>query len=134
MNKPISYDTIQSKFTLVVKISEAMAIEAIKKEVLSNYNHIYKIAKVPNKENIKYIWGLDYKASGIKGHISQLGNIELNNTKIQITNEPNILLIKKPFFLTWDFSLGRINEMLKHTIKNINNPEIVQKSVVSFLI
>lgn len=111
-----------------------MKTEAIKVEIIENYKQLSQLAHVkPEKENIVPTWGLVYKHNGTSGFVNQIGVIERNRASIRIVNENELQLQKKPFYLTWKRTLKNINSMLKKTIENINNSEIVTKRVVNIL-
>ncbi|MCQ2743719.1 MAG: hypothetical protein MJ230_02845 [bacterium] len=111
-----------------------MKTEAIKVEIIENYKQLSQLAHVkPEKENIVPTWGLVYKHNGTSGFVNQIGVIERNRASIRIVNENELQLQKKPFYLTWKRTLKNINSMLKKTIENINNSEIVTKRVTNIL-
>ena len=111
-----------------------MKTEAIKAEIVENYRQLSQLAHVkPEKENIVPTWGLVYKHNGTSGFINQIGVIERNRSSIRITSGNELQLKKKPFYLTWKRALNNINSMLKNTIENINNSEVVTKRVVNIL-
>ena len=109
-----------------------MKTDAIRKQILNNYKQLSQLAHVnPEKENIVPIWGLIYKKANVSGFVNQIGVIERNHTAIRIVNEDQLQLQKKPFYLTWKRTLKNINSMLKNTIENINNKEVVTKNIVN---
>lgn len=110
-----------------------MKTEAIQKSIINNYSKLSKMANIPNDKNHIYSWGLRYKGDRGEGYINQLGLVERYKTKIAIEKGSKVHCIKKPFYLSWKFSLQRINVMLEDTIANLNNKEVVTKNVVSFL-
>jgi len=77
--------------------------------------------------------GLVYKKDGVQGFVNQIGVIERNRSSIRIVNGNELQLQKKPFYLTWKRTLANIDAMLKNTIENINNSEVVTKNVVNVL-
>ena len=109
-----------------------MKTEAIKAEIVEKYKQLSQLAHVkPEKENIVPIWGLVYKNNGTSGFVNQIGVIERNRSSIRIVNGNELQLQKKPFYLTWKRTLKNINSMLKNTIENINNSDVVTKRVVN---
>jgi hypothetical protein len=109
-----------------------MKTEAIKAEIVENYRQLSQLAHVkPEKENIIPTWGLVYKCNGTSGFVNQIGVIERNHSSVRIVNGNELQLQKKPFYLTWKRTLKYINSMLKNTIENINNSEVVTKRVVN---
>ena len=90
----------------------------------------------PEKENVIPSWGLLYRKNGISGFVNQIGVIERGPSAIRITNEKEIQLQKKPFFMTWKMVLRNINTMLQNTIDNIDNidnKDVVTKRIVNIL-
>ncbi len=109
-----------------------MKTEAIKAEIVENYKLLSQVAHVkPEKGNIVPTWGLVYKHNGTSGFVNQLGIIKRNRSSIRIVNGNELQLQKKPFYLTWKRTLKNINSMLKNTIENINNSDVVTKRVVN---
>ena len=106
---------IQQTQTLILRkymlISNLMKMEASKKE-----------------SNNVYLWGVNLiKDEKIKGHINQMGNIDIGkNRKIKINKENNLELIKKPFFSSWAHTLKKINQALDDVIVNFNDPKTVE--------
>lgn len=109
-----------------------MKTEVIKQQIIDNYNQLSKLANVkPTNKNIIPTWGLSYKNNGTRGFINQLGIMERGRSSIQIVNGNELILKKKPFYLTWKRVLKNMNSLLKNTIENINNSELVTKRVVN---
>lgn len=112
-----------------------MKTQAIQAELLNNYNKLAKIAKQPAQKSYIPIWGLQYqgKNKNTHGFISELGEINLKKSQIQISNN-QIKPIKKPFFSTWKGTLKKMNNMIKTVIENYNNPQVVKKNKVNIAI
>ena len=109
-----------------------MKTEAIKQQILVNYNKLSDLARIqPKEENVIPVWGIVYKGNWTSGFVNQTGKIERNNSSIQILNGNEIQLQKKPFFSTWKRTLTNINKMLQNTIAQINNNDIVTKNVLN---
>ena len=109
-----------------------MKTEAIKAEIVENYKQLSQLAHVKQeKENIVPTWGLVCKHNGTSGFVNQIGVIEKNRSSIRILNGNELQLQKKPFYLTWKRTLKNINSMLKSSIENINNSDVVTKRVVN---
>ena len=110
-----------------------MKIEIIKQNIINNYKQLSNMSKVSshNKSEIP-VWGLNYKRNGVSGFIGETGNISRNHSNIKVSKD-SIHLIKKPIFSTWKRALSKINDMLEDTKSNINNKNIVNKKVVTFL-
>ena len=51
---------------------------------------------------------------------------EYFNTEVQI-NHTQVQKIKKPLFMSWSKAFDRVNDMLKNTMENIDNKNIVEK-------
>ena len=108
-----------------------MKTKIIQQQIISNYNRLSKLANVPsNEKNVVPLWGLTYKKNFVSGCINNAGIIERNNAVIQIVNGNEIKLKKRPLFSTWKRTLKNINRMLKNTIANIANKEVVTKKVI----
>ena len=111
-----------------------MKTEAIKQQILNNYKQLSQLAHVkPEKQNIISTWGIVYREKGASGFVNQLGVIERGSSAIRITGENEILLQKKPFYITWKRALKNVNTMLQNTIANIDNKNVVSKRVVNIL-
>ena len=111
-----------------------MKTEAIKQQILDNYKRLSQLAHVkPEKENLLPAWGLSYRKNGTSGFVNQIGVIERGRSAIRITNEKEIQLQKKPFFMTWKRVLKNMNTMLQSTIENIDNKDVVTKKIVNVL-
>lgn len=111
-----------------------MNTKAIQAEIVENYKKLSQLAYVkPEKKDIVPTWGLMYKRNGVSGFVNQIGVIERNRSSILIVNGNELQLQKKPFYLTWKRTLKSINSMLKSTIENIGNSEVVTKKVVNIL-
>lgn len=127
---------------------------SIQNEIIKNYKNLSKISQIPvNKEKgTAYIWSLTNKKNNNTGFITQTGNISLDvnkksktgnmlkdfvvglynsvteyfNTEVQI-NHTQVQKIKKPLFMSWSKAFDRVNDMLKNTMENIDNKNIVEK-------
>ena len=110
-----------------------MKIEIIKQNIINNYKQLSNMSKVSshNKSEIP-VWGLNYKRNGVSGFIGDAGEGGGKHAGIEGGRE-RIHLIKKPIFSTWKRALSKINDMLEDTKSNINNKNIVNKKVVTFL-
>ena len=110
-----------------------MKTEAIKQAIVTKFKTISERAKVtPEKEHIIPTWGLSYKHRGTEGFVNQLGVIERNGSEINITNG-EVRQVKKPFYMTWNRALKKINTMLGNVEENLDNEKVVKKRVVNIL-
>lgn len=136
------------------------SITIIEREIVRNHKNLSKKAKIPydKKTDTAYVWGLKNKTGDKTVFVSQSGNISIETNKkpksgnlikdfaigiynrvakhfdaeIQITNG-KVEKIKKPLFMSWSKTLNKINKMVKHTDKNINNKDVVEKSQIGLL-
>lgn len=133
---------------------------AVQKEIVNKYTKLSKSAKLPfdKKNGIEHFWGLNSKVGNKHCFISECGNISIETNKkdqtgnffkdiaidlyngvakffdaeIKITDN-NIQRIKKPLFNSWSETLVKIDNILEHTSKNINNNNIVEKKQTGIL-
>lgn len=133
---------------------------AVQKEIVNKYVKLSKSAKLPfdKKNGIEHFWGLNSKVGNKNYFISECGNISIEMNKknqtgnffkdiaidlyngvakffdaeIKITDN-NIQKIKKPLFNSWSETLVKINNILEHANKNINDNNIVEKKQTGIL-
>ena len=110
-----------------------MKTDAIKQSIVSHFKTISKKSKVtPEKENIMPTWGLVYKNKGTRGFVNELGTVESNGTKIDI-REGEIKQVKKPFYMTWNRALKKVDKMMQNMEENLDNEKVVTKRIVNIL-
>lgn len=57
----------------------------------------------------------------------------LFDTKVKINDNGTLLAIKKPLFATWEKTLGKVNNIIESTTKNLDNKKVVEKNSISVL-
>ena len=111
-----------------------MKLEKIQTEIISNYEALNKKAQIKSDNpDILPAWALTLKNKKSDVFISQTGQYEGKNTIVRI-NSYGLDLIKKPLFYTWKKTLKNINKMILNATENLDNPKIVQKKQINFML
>ena len=107
------------------------AVEAMNQSIISRFNSISEKAKIPSTERYVHpAWGLGFKKNNVTGSVNDLGYVERNGIRINII-EGVINRGRKPFYMTWNRALTKIDAMLKSVEENLGNKQVVTKSVVN---
>jgi len=109
-----------------------MKVDVVSKNIISNYNTLSQMSAQVPKGNIVSTWGLRYKKDNVEAFISDTGTVQYNASEIQIING-KIEKIKKPLFATWKKVFVNIDKMLKDTIANFDDKNIVKKRRIGFV-
>lgn len=111
-----------------------MKLEKIQTEIISNYEALNKKAQIKSDNpDILPAWALTLKNKKSDVFISQTGQYEGKNTIVRI-NSYGLDLIKKPLFYTWKKTLKNINKMILNATENFDNPKLVQKNQINFML
>ena len=111
-----------------------MKTAPIQQKIILEFNRLKQISREPFVEPENYpTWGLNYRTNTTKGFVAETGYITRNSAQIQIDNNGNVNLIKKPFFASWKRTLKNISNMLEDITTNYNDKDIVKKRVVRIL-
>ena len=111
-----------------------MKTAPIQQKIILEFNRLKQIPREPFVEPENYpTWGLNYRKNATKGFVAETGYITRNSAQIQIDNNGNVNLIKKPFFASWKRTLKNISNMLEDITTNYNDKDIVKKRVVRIL-
>src|SRR5574344_639884 len=111
-----------------------MKLEKIQTEIINNYKVLNTKAQLKSENpNILPAWAITLKNKKSDIFINQTGQYEGKNTIVRI-NSNGLDLLRKPFFSTWKRTLKNINKMILNDTENLDNPKIVQKKQINFML